>query len=93
MPRKLNEIIAQIRACVANPAISTTLIQTEDLEVLCDAAEEIERLRAALEKIAGRREYERADYEAAARYRPEEGVWTVDEYLADAALIDVKRVD
>lgn len=38
MPRPLNEIIAHIRAVSANPAINTTLIQTEDLELLCDAA-------------------------------------------------------
>jgi hypothetical protein len=39
MPRKLEEIIAHIRAVSANPSVSTTLIQTEDLEALCDAAE------------------------------------------------------
>lgn len=39
MSRKLKDIIAHIRAVAANPAISTTLIQTEDLEALCDAAE------------------------------------------------------
>lgn len=39
MPRSLNEIIAHIRMVVANPNVSTTLIQTEDLEVLCNAAE------------------------------------------------------
>jgi len=39
MPRRLRDIIAHVRAVVANPSISTTLIQTEDLEVLCDAAE------------------------------------------------------
>jgi hypothetical protein len=39
MPRKLNEIIAHIRMVAANPNIDTTLIQTEDLEALCVAAE------------------------------------------------------
>lgn len=39
MARSVEEIIAQLRAAIANPAISTTLIQTEDLAVLCDAAE------------------------------------------------------
>ncbi len=39
MPRPLAEIITHIRAVAANPAISTTLIQTEDLLALCDAAE------------------------------------------------------
>lgn len=39
MPRSLDEIIAHIRAVSANPAVSTTLIQTEDLEALCSAAE------------------------------------------------------
>ena len=39
MPRPLNEIIAHIRMVSANPAVNTTLIQTEDLEALCDAAE------------------------------------------------------
>lgn len=32
-------MIAHIRAVAANPAIDTTLIQTEDLLALCDAAE------------------------------------------------------
>jgi hypothetical protein len=39
MPRTLTEVIAHIRAVSANPAIDTTLIQTEDLEALCAAAE------------------------------------------------------
>lgn len=39
MPRRLPEIIAHIRAVCANPSVSTTLIQTEDLLALCDAAE------------------------------------------------------
>lgn len=39
MPRLLPQIIAHIRAVAANPAIDTTLIQTEDLEALCTAAE------------------------------------------------------
>lgn len=39
MPRTIPQIIAHIRAVAANPAISTTLIQTEDLEALCGAAE------------------------------------------------------
>jgi hypothetical protein len=39
MSRPLFEVIAHIRAVAANPAISTTLIQTEDLEALCSAAE------------------------------------------------------
>lgn len=47
---------------------------------------EIERLRAALEKIAGRREYSHEDHERAARYKRDEGIWTTDEYLADVAL-------
>ncbi len=47
MPRKLGEIIAHIRMVVANPSVDTTLIQTEDLEVLCDAAEEYERSMTA----------------------------------------------
>ncbi len=51
-----------------------------------EAADEIERLRAALEKIAGRREYERADYDTYAKYKTDEGLWTFDEYVADAAL-------
>lgn len=41
MTRPIPEIIAHIRAVTANPAISTTLIQTEDLTALCDAAEHI----------------------------------------------------
>jgi hypothetical protein len=39
MPRPLKEIVAHIRMVIANPNVSTTLIQTEDLAVLCDAAE------------------------------------------------------
>ncbi len=39
MPRPMKDIIAHIRAVVANPSVSTTLIQTEDLSALCDAAE------------------------------------------------------
>lgn len=39
MARPLNQIIAHIRAVAENPSISTTLIQTEDLLLLCDAAE------------------------------------------------------
>jgi hypothetical protein len=39
MPRELKAIVAHIRAISANPAVSTTLIQTDDLEALCNAAE------------------------------------------------------
>lgn len=39
MPRPLKDIIAHIRAVAADASISTTLIQTEDLLALCDAAE------------------------------------------------------
>lgn len=39
MPRPLHEIISHIRLVAANPQVSTTLIQTEDLEVLCNASE------------------------------------------------------
>lgn len=39
MPRKLKDIIAHIRAVAGDPSVSTTLIQTEDLEALCNAAE------------------------------------------------------
>jgi len=39
VPRKINEIIAHIRAVSENPSISTTLIQTDDLLLLCAAAE------------------------------------------------------
>ncbi len=39
MPRPLNEVIAHIRLAAGNPSVSTTLIQTEDLFALCDAAE------------------------------------------------------
>lgn len=48
MARPLPEIIAHIRAVVADQKVSGTLIQTEDLTALCDAAEENERLREAL---------------------------------------------
>lgn len=39
MARKLPEIIAHLRACIADGSIRTTLIQTEDLALLCNAAE------------------------------------------------------
>ena len=47
MARSLGEIITHIRACIADSSIRTTLIQTEDLAVLCDAAagEDLEILR------------------------------------------------
>ncbi len=51
MPRKLNEIIAHIRMVVANPNVSTTLIQTEDLEALCRTAEMADSMRHALEMV------------------------------------------
>lgn len=38
MARELEQIVAHIRAVAADPSISTTLIQTEDLLALCDAA-------------------------------------------------------
>ena len=39
MARSLHQIIAHLRACVKNNSIHTTLIPTEDLMVLCDAAD------------------------------------------------------
>lgn len=39
MPRTLPQIITHIRAVIRDPSISTTLIQTEDLTALCDAAQ------------------------------------------------------
>lgn len=39
MARTLDEITSHLRACIENNSISTTLIQTEDLSALCDAAE------------------------------------------------------
>lgn len=48
MPRKLADIIAHLRMCIANASVDTTLIQTEDLAVLCDAAEEVEELKDRL---------------------------------------------
>jgi hypothetical protein len=44
MPRALTEIKAHLRMVIANGSISTTLIQTEDLEALCavaDAAQDL----------------------------------------------------
>jgi hypothetical protein len=38
MARTLPEIVAHLRACIADGSIKTTLIQTEDLALLCDAA-------------------------------------------------------
>lgn len=51
MARKLKEIIAHLRMVAADPTISTTLIQTEDLEVLCIAAEHNAALYHALEMV------------------------------------------
>lgn len=39
MSRSIPQITAHIRAVAANPFISTTLVQTEDLLLLCNAAE------------------------------------------------------
>lgn len=39
MARPIMEIISHIRAVCANQSVVSTLIQTEDLDVLCDAAE------------------------------------------------------
>lgn len=47
MSRKISEVIAHIRAVAANPSVSTTMIQTEDLEMLCDAAEAVLALPGA----------------------------------------------
>lgn len=44
MPRSLAEIKAHLRMAIANQSISTTLIQTEDLAALCDAADERDAL-------------------------------------------------
>lgn len=44
-PRTLPQIIAHVRAVVGDPSISTTLIQTEDLTLLCDAADALTELR------------------------------------------------
>jgi hypothetical protein len=49
MSRTLSEIIAHLRAVCENPSVSTTLIQTEDLMLLCN---EIERTRKALTAIS-----------------------------------------
>lgn len=40
----------------------------------------------ALEKISGARDYTGEDYAVSAHYKSDEGLWTVDEYLADVAL-------
>lgn len=39
MARSLPEILAHLRAAIADGSIKTTLIQTEDLALLCDAAD------------------------------------------------------
>lgn len=41
---------------------------------------------SALEKISGQRDYDPNDHNKAALHKPSEGMWTTDEYLADAAL-------
>lgn len=43
MARRISEIVAHLRAVSDNPSVATTLIQTEDLMVLCDAAEQSPR--------------------------------------------------
>ena len=50
MPRPLAEIIAHIRMVSENPNVSTTLIQTEDLLLLCDAAEKAQEVETPDEK-------------------------------------------
>lgn len=47
--RPLTEILSHLRAVIANPNIDTTLIQTQDIAVICNLAEDAERLLAALE--------------------------------------------
>ena len=47
--------------------------------------------RDALEKIAGIREYSPEDHANASRYKPDEGAWTTDEYLADRALALIEQ--
>lgn len=68
MPRSLQDIITHVRMVSANPAISATMIQTEDLELLCSAAE-MDRdrmveaiLSAHAEEAAGR--FPTADHSA-----------------------------
>lgn len=63
------------------------------LAVANERVKENMALRAVLEKISGRREYLSGDVEAAAHYKPEDGLWTIDEYLADAALDDLSQQD
>lgn len=47
---------------------------------------ECSRMRLALMKISGRAEYDPQDGRRASQYKRDEGLWTTDEYLADAAL-------
>lgn len=54
MSRSLAEIITHIRAVAANPSVSTTLIQTEDLELLCSAAEALPMDACRLHSIVSR---------------------------------------
>lgn len=51
MARNIGQIVAHLRAVSANPSVSTTLIQTEDLLVLCDAAERQQELAERLDGI------------------------------------------
>lgn len=59
MPRNLKDIIANIRACIADGSISTAIIQTEDVTVLCDAAgdvlQRLDQLEAAVRSTGGGR--------------------------------------
>lgn len=74
MPRTLTEIKTHLRAVIANGSISTTLIQTEDLAALCDAADVNAELLgatkfafAAMNSEEGRERAKRALVEAIAK--------------------------
>lgn len=49
MPRTIADIITHIRMVSDNPNVSSTLIQTEDLLLLCDAAEAAQHTPGACE--------------------------------------------
>lgn len=62
--RTLTEITAHLRACIADGSIKTTLIQTEDLAALCDAAVGAEQISPLVqEHLTPRPHWKRQSFE------------------------------
>lgn len=95
MTRKLKDIVASLRAEIANPAITATMIQTEDLAKLCNAAvktrkqrkpspEAIDRMMAAFnrehERWCWRRVLDKSGFELVRNSSPKNNI-NADEYF------------